>query len=280
MPTRTYHQAYDIQLYVQLVKIGSVDLSLVKPNAGFGAGKFMDGSTLMPSTNTVVQAGEGTNYKLFSGTPKTVTKVAVASNVVTLTFAAAHGIANGATIVVKDIPAPNTALNGVFTVASVSTVSPFTLTYALTTANVSETTVVAGSAMSGVLLLDGTDPPVKLQGLQNCSRNSGSNNENTITYDSDARGYDQPVATSSTVSWTVSGQTNYLDPAFWLMVYGQKDMVDQQLLLKYCRVGPRNTNLAYYGYGMIPTFEEPSEAGSIIKYNSNIEGYGGFGIEK
>lgn len=275
-----YHQAYGFKLYVQLIKAELIDLSTIKRQSGFGAGKFMDGTTLMSASNTVVAVGEETNYKIFSGVPKTITKVAVASNVVTLTFGAAHGFVVGDTIYVRDLPVTYAALNGVYTVATITSVSPFTVTYALTTANVSETTVASGTAMTGVLKLDGTDAPARLLGLTNCSPDEGGNSESVINYDTEAKGYDNSAPTSKSMTWTVAGQTNYNDPAYWLMRYAAKDAVDQGLMLKYCRVGPNKVNQASYGFGTIPSFSEPSEAGSIIKYNGNIVCFGPYEIEK
>lgn len=274
MSAQGFHQAYGFKLYFQLIRASLVDLDLLLPNAGFGAGKFMDGTTLMPNSNTVASAGNGDTYKIFSGTPKTITRAAVATNVVTLTFGAAHGITQGSTILVKDLPAPFAALNGVFTVASVTTSTPFTLTYALTTANVTDAAVAAGTAMSGVLALDGTDPPVRLLGLTNCSPNEGENEETTVTYDDEAKGFDTSMATSSSISWTVAGMTRYSDAAYRLMRIASRDKVRQGLMIKYLRLGPVGVNQASYGFGRFPTFEEPSEAGTIIKYSTGIRGYG------
>jgi hypothetical protein len=274
MSAQGFHQAYGFKLYFQIIKAPLVDLDLLLPNAGFGVGKFMSNASLMSNANTVLSSGNGDTYKVFSGTPKVVTKAAVATNVVTLTFGAAHGITQGSTIIVKDLPAPFAGLNGVFTVASVTTSTPFTLTYALDTANITEATVAAGTAMSGVLALDGTDPPVRLLGLTNCSPNEGENEETTVTYDDEAKGFDTSMATSSSISWTVAGQTRYTDAAYRLMRIASRDKVRQGLMLKYLVLGPVGVNKADYGFGRFQSFEEPREAGTILQYNTGIRGYG------
>jgi hypothetical protein len=274
MSAQGFHQAYGFKLYFQLIKASLVDLDLLLPNAGFGVGKFMSSATLMPNANTVLTSGDGDTYKVFSGTPKAITRAAVATNVVTLTFGAAHGITQGSTIIVKDLPAPFAGLNGVFTVASVTTSTPFTLTYALDTANITDAAVAAGTAMSGVLALDGTDPPVRLLGLTNCSPTEGENEETTVTYDNEAKGFDTSMATSSSISWTVAGQTRYADAAYRLMRIASRDKVRAGLMIKYLVLGPVNVNKADYGFGRFQSFEEPREAGTIIKYNTGIRGYG------
>jgi hypothetical protein len=274
MSAQGFHQAFGIKLYFQIIKAPLVNLNLLLPNAGFGVGKFMNNAILMPNANTVLTSGNGDTYKVFSGTPRHITRAAVATNVVTLTFGAAHGITQGSTIIVKDLPAPFAALNGVFTVATVTTSTPFTLTYALETANVTDAAVAAGTAMSGVLALDGTDHPVQLQGLTNCSPNEGENEEATVTYDDEAKGFDTSMATSSSISWTVAGQTRYADAAYRLMRIASRDKVRQGLMIKYLVLGPVNVNKADYGFGRFQSFEEPREAGTVIKYSTGIRGYG------
>jgi hypothetical protein len=280
MANKIYHRAYGFKLYLQVVRFGFVDPALVKRQSGFGPGKFMDGSSLMPESNEVVAVGEGADYKIFSGSAKTIKKAAVASNVATLTFDAAHGITASSTVLVRDLPAPFAALNGTRVVTAVTTSAPFTLSFAFQAANIAEATVSAGTAMAGVLKLDGTDPPVRLQGLRNCSPNEGGNTESIIDYDTDAKGYSSDITTSKSQSFTVAGQTNYRDPAYWLMRYAAKDAVDQDLMLKFCRTGPTSYNHSAYGYGMVPSVEEPSEAASVINYNMNIACFGPYEIEK
>jgi len=72
-----------------------------------------------------------------------ITKVALASNVATLTFAAPHGIKIGDQITVNFLPS-STNLNGSFKVEDVSTTGPFTLTYARIGTDIVETDVTTG----------------------------------------------------------------------------------------------------------------------------------------
>ena len=67
----------------------------------------------------------------------------------TLTFSAAHNIASGDSIYVQNVGA---TLNGTFTVASVTTSTPFTVTYATApiAANITEFTVTSGARVTVV----------------------------------------------------------------------------------------------------------------------------------
>lgn len=279
MAVENYHLGFGFKLFFQVIKKDVVDLATLVPQNGLGAGKFIDHTTLMPNTNRVVQVGTGADFKIFSGAPKAITNVEATGGTATLTFAAAHGIANGSVIVVEGLTGSNAPLNGVKTVTAVTTSSTHTLTFAHT-GSITSAAVTAGTAMSGVLKLDGTDPPVRLLGLQNCSPNESENTEALVVYDDEAAGYDKAASTSQGVTWTVAGQTNFSDAAYWLMRYGSKHKVDQGLMLKYARSGPQGVNQVCYGYGRFPSFEEPSEAGTVIKYNSSIAGYGPYQIEK
>lgn len=282
MGQQIFEQALGIELYVQPVRLEYVDFDLVIPNSGFGPGKFMDNTTITPETNRVLMTGSGANLSILSGVPKTITKATVASNTATLTFGAAHSITSGSTIIVQGLPAPFTALNGTVVVTAVTTSTPFTLSYAITAANTAEATVVSGTAMPttpNALKLDGTDPPFRLQGLNNCSEQQGGNQESTVTYDSSNRGYAQGLTVSKSITWSVGGMVNYKSPAYWLIYFHSLTLAEQQpFMLKYLRLD--KNGIAKYGYGSIPEWNEPAEAATLVKINNNLVGYGPMGIDK
>ena len=103
MAVENYHLGFGFKLFFQVIKKDVVDLATLVPQSGLGSGKFIDNTTLMPNTNRVVQYGTGTDFKLFSGVPKSITNVEAAADTATLTFAAAHGIASGSVIVVEGL---------------------------------------------------------------------------------------------------------------------------------------------------------------------------------
>jgi hypothetical protein len=93
--------------------------------------------------------GAANNYGFFgniaAGVSRTITNVALTSNVVTVTTSVAHGYLAGQSVTVA--ATTNTAINGTYTIASVPTTT--TLTYARTSADIASTadtgtTVIVG----------------------------------------------------------------------------------------------------------------------------------------
>ncbi len=274
-----YSQAYGYNFFFQVLKKGSVTLSTLLPNAGLGAGKFIDNTTLLANTSLVIPTGTASSFKLLAGEGKVVTKAAIASNVATLTFGAAHGIAVGATIGVSGLPAPFAALNGTFVVTAVTTASPFTLSYAITTANVTEATVASGLVVGTSLALDGTHNPIRLLGLTNCAPSESENEETVTTYDDESKSFDTSIATSKSMSWSLEGVTNHNDAAYKLMRIAAKESVREGLMVKYARIGPVGFTETSYGYGRFTGFEESPAAGEIVKYSTTLRAYGPYELE-
>ena len=274
-----YSQAYGYNFFFQVLKKGSVNLATLLPNAGLGAGKFIDNTTVMANTNAVHVAGTGNSFQLFSGESKTVTNAALASNVATLTFAAAHGFTQGQVVYVKDLPAPFAALNGAYTITAVTTSSPHTISYAKTNANITAAAVTAGTVTPGVLALNGTDAPIRLLGLTNCAPSESEGEETVITYDDEAKSFDTSVATSKSMSWSLEGVTNHSDAAYKLMRIAAKESVREGLMVKYARIGPVGFNETSYGYGRFTGFEESPAAGEIVKYSTTLRAYGPYELE-
>lgn len=274
-----YSQAYGYNFFFQVLKKGSVNLSSLLPNAGLGAGKFIDNTTVMANTNAVHVSGTGNSFQLFSGASKTVTDAALASNVATLTFSAAHGFTQGQVVYVKDLPAPFAALNGAYTITAVTTSSPHTISYAKTIANITSAAVAAGTVTPGVLALNGTDAPIRLLGLTNCAPSESEGEETVITYDDESKSFDTSIATSKSMSWSLEGVTNHSDAAYKLMRIAAKESVREGLMVKYARVGPTGFAETSYGYGRFTGFEESNAAGEIVKYSTTLRAYGPYELE-
>lgn len=274
---QNYSQSYGQKLYMRLLRSSAVDLAKLDLG-GIGTGKFMDISTLMSNSSAVVKVGTGSGLGIGVGTAKAITKVAVASNVVTLTFGAAHGFAQGDKIVVSDVASPNAVLNGYYTVASVTASSPFTLTYALTTGNVTEASVTAGSVLPA-LKLDGTDAPIRLLGLTNITPNEGENEETVVTYDDEAKSYDTSIPTSKTHSIAVEGVIDYADAAYKLMRIASKESVREKLMIMYAITAPTGVTEETFGYGRFTGFQPNAPAGSIVKFQQSIRTYGPYELD-
>jgi hypothetical protein len=274
-----YSQAYGYNFFFQVIKKGSVDLSTLLPNAGLGAGKFINNTTLLANDSLVFPTGTASTFKLIAGGTKTVTNAALASDVATLTFAAAHGFTVGSTIVVSDLPAPFASLNGTRVITAVTTSSPFTLSFALVGSNITSAAVAAGSVSGAVLALDGTDAPIRLLGLTNCAPSESEGEETVITYDDEAKSFDTSIATSKSMSWSLEGVTNHNDAAYKLMRIAAKESVREGLMIKYARQGPVGFNETSYGYGRFTGFEESPAAGEIVKYSTTVRAYGPYELE-
>lgn len=275
----TYSQAYGYNFYFQVLKKSSVNLATLLPNAGLGAGKFIDNTTLLPNSALVVPSGTGSTFKLLAGEGKVVTKAAVASNVATLTFGAAHGITVGTTIGVTALPSPFAGLNGAYVVTAVTTSAPFTLSYALTTANITEASVSSGAVVATTMALTGSDSPVRLLGLTNCAPSESENEETVTTYDDESKSFDTSIATSKSMSWALEGVTDHSDAAYKLMRIAAKESVREGLMVKYGRIGPVGFNETSYGYGRFTGFEESPAAGEIVKYSTTLRAYGPYELE-
>lgn len=268
-----YSQAYGYNFYMQLIKKDFIDFAnLSKPGLA-ATGGFLDTNPLVPNTGTVTTSGTGDTFGIAVGTGKTITNAALASNVVTLTFGAAHGFAQGDRIVVSGLPSPFTSLNGGFTVATATTSSPFTVTYALTGANITSAAVAAGTATLG-LKLNGTDNAIRLLGLTNAAPEESENEETIVTYDDEVKSFDTSIATSKSFSWTIEGVTDHSDVAYKLLRIGAKESVREGLMVKYARVGPTGKTETTYGYGRLTGFSEQPPAGGIVKWSSSIRAYG------
>jgi hypothetical protein len=274
-----FSQAYGYNFLFQVLKKGSVNLSTLLPNAGLGSGKFIDNTTLLANTSLVFPIGTGSTFQLIAGGTKTVTNAGLASDVATLTFAAAHGFTVGASVVVSGLPAPFAALNGTRVITAVTTSSPFTLSFALVASNITSAAVAAGTVSGAVMALNGTDAPVRLLGLTNCAPSESESEETVTTYDDEAKSFDTSIATSKSMSWSLEGVTNHGDAAYKLMRIAAKESVREGLMVKYARVGPTGFNETSYGYGRFTGFDESPAAGEIVKYSTTLRAYGPYELE-
>jgi len=275
---QNFSQAYGQKLYMRLIKSSAVDLNKLALGS-IGVGKFMDITTLMPNTNTIRKIGSGDTFKLFSDTPKAVTNAALQTNEATLTFAAAHGYTVGQTILVSDLPTPFTSLNGAYTVKAVTTTAPHTITYDKTGTNIPSAAVAAGTVMSGVLALDGTDAPIRMLGLTNLQPQEGEGEETIVTYDDEAQSYDTSIATSKSHTIAVAGVIDYTDAAYKLMRIASKDAVNEKLMIQYVITAPKGSKEDTYGYGRFTGFQPENQAGTIVKFQQNIRTYGPYELE-
>ena len=276
---QNYSQAYGYKFYFAPLLATEVDLTELDLG-GLGAGKFLDDTTLLSNDSKITKTGTAGNFRLFiDQTVKTVTKAEVATNVGKLTFAAAHGITVGTSILVAGLPAPFAALNGVRTVTAVTTSSPFTLSFAFNATNETEAVVAAGTVTASLLKLDGTEKPFRLLGLTNAAPAETESEETFQTYEDEAKSFETSIATGKGFSWTLEGVTDHMDAAYQLMRICSKESVREKLMIKYARVGPVGFNECTYGYGRFTGFNETPPAGGIVKWSTGIKAYGPYELD-
>jgi hypothetical protein len=272
-----WQQAYGYRFFFTPIK-SSAAADLTRINlGGLGAGKFIDNTTLQNETAKIITAGTGDTFAFGVGT-KTVTNAVTTSTTATLTFADAHGITVGKRIAVKDLPAPFATLNGSFVVTAVTTSSPHTLTYALTGSAITTAAVAAG-VVAPSLLLDGSDPPFRLKGLTNAQPSNSTTKENVTTYDDDAGGYNTPIATAKDKTWALSGATSFAASAWRAMRLCEELNLSEKLMVEYALIGPYNGNQVEYGFGMFESYQPDQAAGTVLKYQVSLAGYGKPGLD-
>jgi hypothetical protein len=274
--TLEWQQAFGYRFFFTPIKSSAIDLTRVNLG-GLGAGKFINDTTTQPASAKVITAGTGDTFAFGVGT-KAVTNAVATTSLATLTFDAAHGIAVGRRIVVKDLPAPFASLNGSFVVTSVTTTSPHTLSYALAGSAITTAAVAAG-VVAPSLLLDGTDPPFRLMGLTNAQPANATTKESVTTYDDEAGGYNTPIPTAKDKTWTLSGVTSFAASAWRAMRLCEELNLSEKLMIKYALIGPYNGNQVEYGYGMFESYQPEQAAGTVLKYQVSLAGYGKPGLE-
>lgn len=276
---QNYSQAYGYNFYFSPLLATAVDLTDLNLG-GVGSGKFLDNTSLLSNSSKITKTGTGSTLRLWvDQTVKTATKAKIDTNVATLTFAAAHGIAQGTTILVADLPAPFAALNGVRTVTAVTTNAPFTLSFAFTATNETEATVNAGTVTASLLKLDGTEKPIRLLGLTNAAPSETEQEETIVTYDDESKSFETSIATSKGFSWSIEGVTDHNDAAYKLLRICAKESVRERLMVKYARVGPVGFTEATYGFGRFTGFEEQPPAGGIVKWSTTLKAYGPYELD-
>jgi hypothetical protein len=273
---QVWEQAYGFKFFFTPLKASAVDLTRVNLG-GLGTGKFIDNTTLQSSTAQIITAGTGDTFAFGVGT-KAVTNAVSTTTTATLTFADAHGITVGKRIVVKDLPAPFATINGSFVVTAVTTTSPHTLTYALTGSAITTASVSAG-VVAPSLLLDGTDPPFRLLGLTNIQPSNSTTKESVTTYDDEAGSYNTPIPTARDKTWSISGAMNFADPAWRAMRICEEFNVSEKLMVEYAVIGPNNGKQVEYGYGFFESYQPEQTAGTVIKFQVSLAGYGKVGLD-
>lgn len=141
--------------------------------------------------------------------------------------------------------------------------------------------VLAGDPGSNIVY-DGTvvtaETVIKLTGLSNAALETDTGTESVQTYDTDSRGYDKNVPLSKSWTLTLEGLSQYSDAGYKVIRLLEQGAVDGALKAKIGRVGPTGTVEAVYGYATLTNYSESVEAGSIVSWSIECQGYGPYAL--
>lgn len=148
------------------------------------------------------------------------------------------------------------------------------------TAAVTETASPYGISVGGSALgLDGSDDPLRLQGLTTATLSTDTNSENVLTYDQETEGFEASVATSKSAVIELAGTSQFTDAAYKVLRLCERNSVSQNLMAKLARVGPVGSTETVFGFGRFTGYSESNEAGSIVSWSCSFEFYGPYGLD-
>jgi hypothetical protein len=202
---------------------------------------------------------------LVNSTTRTITNVALATNVVTITTSTAHGLATGDKALVAATTA--TAVNGTFTVATAPTTTTFT--YALNASNITSA-VDTGTVTTGVYPLDGTGKPIQLLNVTGAPLSTQEQDEKVLTHDQVTRGASISIGINTDSSIAFKGMTVHKSVDHKIMEVIRQLGVAEKLAVKYLRVGPGGTVEKKLCYGRITSKQEEGDAGALVKYGASL----------
>jgi hypothetical protein len=272
--TVDYAAALDIQHFIVPMRLASValeDAATAAANNGANLSAWLDAANAISGTGAVSTSGEASTFQLnVNGVVRTVTNAALATNVVTLTLDAAAGVPVGDRITVAALPSPFVSCNGTFTVTGVTTASPFTVSYALTGANIASAAVAAGTVTTGLYPLDGTGKPIQLLNVTGAPLSTQEQDEKVLTHDQVTRGASISIGINTDSSIAFKGMTVHKSVDHKIMEVIRQLGVAEKLAVKYLRVGPGGTTERKLCYGRITSKQEEGEAGALVKYGASL----------
>jgi hypothetical protein len=272
--TVDYAAALDIQHFIVPMRLASValeDAATAAANNGANLSAWLNTANAISGTGSVSTSGQASTFQLLvNSAVRTVTNAALASNVVTLTLTAAAGVAVGKQITVAALPSPFASCNGTFTVTAVTTVSPFTVSYALTGTNISSASVAAGTVTTGIYPLDGTGDPIQLLNVTGAPLSTQEGDEKVLTHDQVTRGASISIGINTDSSIAFKGMTVHKSVDHKIMEVIRQLGVAEKLAVKYLRVGPGGTTEKKLCYGRITSKQEEGDAGALVKYGASL----------
>jgi hypothetical protein len=265
----SYAAALDIAHYIVPMRMDSItleDAATAAASNGAQLSTWLNAANAISGPATVTASGTGSTFEiLINSATRTITNVALANNVVTITTSAAHGLATGDQARVAATTA--TAVNGTFTVATAPSTTTFT--YALTASNITSA-VDTGTVTTGVYNLNGTGKPIQLLNVTGAPLSTQTADESVITHDQVTRGSSISIGITDTHSIAFKGMTVHRAVDHKIMELLRAYSVAEKLAVKYLRVGPGGTVEKKLCYGRISSKQEEGDAGALVKYGASL----------
>ena len=271
MPTTNidYAAALDIAHFIVPMQMASItleDAATAAASNGAQLSTWLNAANAISGPATVTASGTGSTFEiLINSATRTITNVALASNVVTITTSAVHGLVAGDRAKVAATTA--TAVNGTFTVATAPSTTTFT--YALTASNITSA-VDTGTVTTGVYNLDGTGKPIQLLNVTGAPLSTQTADESVITHDQVTRGSTISIGITDTHTIAFKGMTVHRAVDHKIMELLRASSVAEKLAVKYLRVGPGGTVEKKLCYGRISSKQEEGDAGALVKYAASL----------
>lgn len=267
MPAATYGATVDVITHMVPMLASLIDSDQLEA-ARTSLSAFIDTSTALTGRGRLEWSGVGTEASPFVSFANkvnlTISNVARATNVTTITTSATHGLVVGDRVQVTAVT--NTSVNGVFTVASAPTTTTFT--YANTGATITSG-VDTGTVAKGLLKLDGTDRAIRIMGLTGIPRSTDTQTDESLTLDPEDNGATIQVASSNSFSYAISGLVDRKSYAWKMLTMVSEYGVIPGLAVKFLRQGPAGSSEAQIGFGRV-TVSEDGDAGTLQKFSGTI----------
>lgn len=266
MAANAYGATINVLTYMVPMLASAVDSDQLE-TARTNLSGFINTSTALQGRGIVDWSGVGTDASPFVAfvdrVNLSITNVARASDVVTITTSAPHNLTTGDRVQVAAVT--NTTINGVYTIAT-SAATTFTYTKAGTNITSGADT---GTVAKGILKLDGTDKAIRIMGLTGIPRSTDTQTDESLTLDAEDNGATIQVASSNSFSYAISGLVDRKSYAWKMLTMVSDYGVLPGLAVKFLRIGPAGSTEAQIGFGRVSVSED-GDAGTLQKFSGTI----------
>ena len=266
MAANAYGATINVLTYLVPMLASAVDSDQLE-TARTNLSGFINTSTALQGRGIVDWSGVGTVASPFVAfvdrVNLSISNVARASDVVTITTSAPHNLTTGDRVQVAAVT--NTTINGVYTIAT-SAATTFTYTKAGTNITSGADT---GTVAKGILKLDGTDKAIRIMGLTGIPRSTDTQTDESLTLDAEDNGATIQVASSNSFSYAISGLVDRKSYAWKMLTMVSDYGVLPGLAVKFLRIGPAGSTEAQIGFGRVSVSED-GDAGTLQKFSGTI----------